>query len=318
MNGEGKAHMPEDKKRLIKVAVIQRGPAVEDKEANLQSNLKLIDEAAKEDPDYILLNELSTTPYFCSIQDSKYFDWAEPIPGPSTQAVAQKAKEHQCCIVFPLFEKGPLEGMYYNSAVVIGPDGGIIQGALPDGTKVDRFAKVHIPSIEVVKPEGKLRIDESYYFSGGPGFPVFHTPKATIGVLICYDRRIPEAWRSLALQGAEVVFIPSDCPALFPERGATSEQMFVVELQAMALQNELWVVTANMGGHETCGGITTQFYGRSCIIHPSGEVVAQAPSTEPALLSETIDLEDNNRLRRFIPLFRDRRPELYGLLTKEA
>ena len=310
--------MPEDKQRLIRVAVIQRGPAVEDKQTNLQSNLMLIDEVARDKPDFILLNELSTTPYFCATQDSKYFDWAEPIPGPSTQAVAQKAREHQCCIVFPLFEKGPLEGMYYNSAVVIGPDGNIIQGVLPDGSKVNRFAKVHIPRIEVVKPEGKLRMDEPYYFSGGPGFPIFQTPEATIGVLICYDRRIPESWRSLALQGAEVVFIPSDCPALFPERGAASEQMFVTELQTMALQNELWVVTANMGGRETCGGVTTQFYGRSCIIHPSGSVVAQAPSTEPAMLSETIDLEENNRLRRFIPLFRDRRPELYGLLTKEA
>jgi predicted amidohydrolase len=310
--------LPENKERLIRVAVIQRGPAVEDKQTNLNNNLRLIDEAARENPDYILLNELSTTPYFCATQNSRHFDWAEHIPGPSTQAVAQKALEHRCCIVFPLFEKGPLEGMYYNSAVVIGPDGNIIQGVLPDGSRVDRFAKVHLPRIEVVKPESILRMDEPYYFSAGPGFPVFHTPKATIGVLICYDRRIPESWRCLALQGAEVVFIPSDCPALFPERGAASEEMFVAELQTMALQNELWVVTANMGGHETCGGVTTQFYGRSCIIHPSGAVVAQAPSTEPALLSETIDLEENNRLRRLIPLFRDRRPELYGLLTKET
>ena len=163
--------MPENKERLIRVAVIQRGPAVEDKQTNLNNNLRLIDEAARENPDYILLNELSTTPYFCATQNSRHFDWAEHIPGPSTQAVAQKALEHRCCIVFPLFEKGPLEGMYYNSAVVIGPDGNIIQGVLPDGSRVDRFAKVHLPRIEVVKPESILRMDEPYYFSAGPGFP---------------------------------------------------------------------------------------------------------------------------------------------------
>ena len=310
--------MAAEKQRLVKIAVVQRGPAVENREANLKTLLRLIDEAAQGNPDFLVLNELSTTPYFCAVQEARYFDWAEPIPGPSTQAVAQKAREHRCCIIFPLFERGALEGLYYNSAVVFGPDGQLIPGVMPDGTRVNRFAKVHIPQIEVVKPEGKLRIDETYYFSGGPGFPIFQTPKATIGVLICYDRRFPESWRSLALQGAEVVFLPSDCPALFPERGAASEEMFVAELQAMALQNELWVVAANMGGHETCAAITTQFYGRSCVIHPSGAVVAQAPSTEPALLTATIDLEENNRMRRFIPLFRDRRPGLYGLLAKET
>ena len=179
--------MPDVKQRLVKISLIQRGPAPEDKDKTVEGNLKLVDEAAAtEKPDFICFNELSTTPYFCMIKDDHYFSWAEPIPGPITQAFGEKAKKYGCTIIVPMYEKA--EDGYYNAAVVIGPDGKIIQGIMPDGSSIHRYAKLHTPISEKTTPTGKLYMWEGYYFKGGPGVPVFKTPKATIGITICLSR----------------------------------------------------------------------------------------------------------------------------------
>lgn len=309
--------MEEEKKREVKVTAIQLGARTENIKENVATLLRQIDKASQEKPDFIFFDELSTTPYMPVVRDPKYFELAEPVPGPTTEAVAEKAKKYECCILLPLFEKGAIEGIYYNSVVVIGPNGKLIEGELPNGKTRKTFSKIHIPEIHVPT----LQVDEKFYFKSGEGIPIFRTPKATIGTLICYDRRFPEGWRTLALQGAEIAFLPADVPAWVPsdqpeaaaKAAATSGDMFISELRTRALENLFYLAACNKGCFELFAGVKTLFFGMSCIINPSGGVIAQAPANEPAILSATIDLEVVWKTRRALPLYKDRKPEVYVL-----
>ncbi len=305
--------MPERKsQRLVKISLIQQGPQPDNKEEIIEELLKKVDEVAeKERPDFMMPTELATMPYCCGVQDVRYFDWAETIPGPTTELFAEKAKKYEMVFLLPIYEKASVEGIRYNSTVVLGPDGKIIEGIMPDGSRVKRYSKVHIP--RVILPTGQ-QIDERFYFDGGPGFPTFQTPKGKIGIVICYDRHFPEIWRAMSLQGAEVVFCPACAMVLTPERGATSKAMYTSELQTMAMQNIIWICATNRVGIEEVQGVKLDFYGMSAIYHPTGEIVAQAPSTEPAVINHVIDLEETARMRGFWSYFRYRRPEQYGLV----
>jgi len=302
-----------NQERLVKITLIQRGPAEENKEKTLNDLLTQFDQVLEKDrPDFIMPIELCTTPYFPAVSDERYFDWAEPIPGPTTELFAEKARKYETCIILPIFEKGPLEGIYYNSAVVLGPDGNILPGNMADGTRTNRYVKTHIPKLMGAK--GYI-VDETFYFTPGAGFPVFDTPKARIGILICHDRRFPEAWREIVLQGAEIVFVPVDSPILGVQKGATFEDMFVAELRTRALENCVWVCATNQGGIEKVQDKQNEFYGRSCIIDPTGKVVNLAPASKPAVISANINLEELNKARRFLNTFNRRRPELYKLVN---
>lgn len=291
--------------RNVVISLIQADGHSTDNEVNKKNNLERIDQAAKEKPDFIVFDELSTTPYFCAAKKNvEYFKWAETIPGPYIERVGQKARKYGCCIIVPVFEK--FSDKYFNSAAVVGPDGNLIQGRLPDGSSVHRYAKVHVPVLYMKE----LPINEKNYFSPGPGFPVFKTPKATIGLAICYDRRFPEACRTLTLQGAEIVFLPTDAP-FHPMQ---SDEVYYSETRAAASQNHVFFVSCNQVGPETFEGTTTNYIGRSCVVGPDGLLVDQPASPDkPAILTVKIDLskiaESEDRLR----LLHDRRPETYLL-----
>ncbi len=305
--------MPENKQRPVTITLVQGGPVTENKEKTIEANLKLVDQAADERPDFICFDELFSTPYFCAVRDPKYFDWAEPIPGPTTEAFAEKAKKYECCILVPMFEKSGTDE-YYDSVAVIGPDGELIQGVLPDGTRVPRYAKVQVHSAEIPSPSGGvICLYEAFYFKAGPGIAVFDTPKARIGICLCLERYFPEIWRVIGLQGAEIAFMPSGSPLYVMAKGATTEAMFTALMQVRALENQFWVAAVNKGGQEEWSGKKTLFYGRSCIVHPSGEVIARGPSSKPAVLTATIDLQAVAAARKMLPLWEYRRPEVYKL-----
>lgn len=192
----------------------------------------------------------------------EYSNWAEPIPGPTIRLLGEKAKEYGCHIIAPIFEKGPVEGEYYNSAALISPDGNLVYGTLPDGTKVKCYRKNHL-SRSTVKDRV---VDEHFYMKAGPGFPIFQAKKATIGVLICRDRMFPEAWRVLALQGAEIVFVPIASSGLFKEQ-------FIRGMRTWAEENQLFIVGCNRGGMEDLEGRKVQYFGLSCICGPSGKLI---------------------------------------------
>lgn len=300
----------------VKVSLIQHGPHNDGpnaKQNTIEQLLAMVDDTlAREHPDFLMPTELATTPYFCSVRDTRYFEWAEPIPGPTTELFAERARKYGTTILLPMYESASVQGVRYNSVVVLGPEGEIIEGRLPDGRKVKRYAKVHIPALAL--PDGR-QLDERFYFNGGDDFPVFDTPKGTIGIYICYDRHFPEGWRTLALRGAQVVFNPACAVWFEPEKGARSESMYQFELQTMAMQNIVWVCAANRVGTENVQGALTRFYGKSAIYHPTGEIVAAASSEKPQVITHTVDLAEAARMRDFWSFFRFRRPNLYAPLT---
>jgi len=323
----------------VKVSLVQPGPQTANIGQNLEVLLKTMDEVGdKEHPDFVLCGELSYLPYIGAVLDKQYFDWAEPIPGPTTERFAEKAKAHRMCILLGVFEKAPAEGVYYNSIVVLGPDGKIIEGVFPDGRKTLRYAKTHIPyhvanrskcydesvhlppswgvSIEPA-PGYRNGYDETFYFAPGDGWPIFNTPKARIGVTTCFDRHFPEPYRILALQGAEIIFTPSVAMAFSAEKGASMAETYLLELQVRALENSVWLATVNKAGTEHLEGQPTYCYGNSAIIHPTGKIVALGSTDKAEVISYEVDLEDVSLTRHLLPLFKQRRPELYDMITKK-
>jgi len=305
--------MADKRQRIVKASLLQPGPGSENIQENIDGLLKTIDEVCeKEKPDFVMCNELSVYPYFPAVLDKKYFEWAEPIPGPLTGLFSEKAKKYEVCLILGIFERTHTDSVYYNSLVILGPDGNIISGTLPDGTKVLRYAKSHIPW----NPNDLSTANETFYFTEGIGWPIFDTPKARIGLTLCFDRHFPEPYRILTLQGAKIIFTPSNAMGLAPERGATMADMYLIELQVHAMENFVWHCTINKGGTEDATGKPMHFYGNSAIFHPTGQIVARGPTDKAAVISYDMNLEDVHMARHFMPLLRTRRPELYSLITK--
>lgn len=296
--------------RIVEIALIQRGPAGPDLDENLRENLRLIDEAGEKSPDFICLNELSTTPYFPRNPKADYTSHALPLDSKAIQEVCKRAQHLRCYIVYPFYEILSDSGETLNSVILISPEGNLVQGHLPDGRETGRFSKTHLASTP------KTNVDEHDFFSPGEGFPVFDTPQARVGLLVCYDRRFPEGWRTLALQGAEIIFMVADVPDWVPSPTATAEEMFHIELRTRALENLFFVAGCNKAGIEHIGDVETRFFGRSCIINPYGGLLAEAPPDEPTILYATLDLGQINEARGNLPYFDERRPELYRLISE--
>lgn len=276
-------------------------PALENKKRIIENTAKLIDEAGSQyHPDFIVLTEMFSTPYFCGVHDNRFFQWAETIPGETTEFLAEKARKYKCHVMGSFFEK-VIPGEYYNSAVIVGPDGNLLKGKLPDGKEMDRYRKNHIPV--AVMPDGNL-VDEKYYFRPGQGFPIFQTPKCPVGCLICYDRSFPESWRSLVLRGAEIVFVMNNSYGF-------REESFLYELRTRAIENGIFVCASNKGGREVMA-FELLHYGISCIIDPFGRVLRQGSAHKgPEIVAATFDLDEVTGARNRLHLLKDRRPEIY-------
>src|ERR1041385_5091815 len=175
---------------VVKVGLLQTH-ASDDPKENLARTLKLIDQAAKKGAQVILTQELFMGPYFCQEEDAAFFDLAESIPGPTTDALGKKAKQLGVVIVASLFEKRA-KGLYHNTSVVLDAD----------GTLLGKYRKMHIPD--------DPRFYEKFYFTPGDlGFKVFDTRFGRIGTLICWDQWYPEAARLTAMQGADLLVYPT-------------------------------------------------------------------------------------------------------------
>ncbi len=295
--------------RPVKVLAIQSGPATPDKARNVANLVEWMRAGLNGfEADFVVLPELSTTMYFCGSNDPSWMEQAESIPGPTTETFSALAAEYGVNLLLPLYERGQAVGELYNSAVLLDRHGEIVPGVFPDGARVTCYRKTHLPNYYT--PDAST--NEKYFFRAGPGLPIFKTDVATIGCLICYDRSFPEAWKVLSLCGAQIVFVPT---ASAPTRRAAT---FVTELQTAALQNGVFVVAVNRGGPESVERERV-FFGTSCLIHPEGSVLAQCPSHEgPVLLRAELDLGDRAAYERKYFFVRDRRPELYGALSRPA
>ena len=289
------------------IGVIQDA-ATADAALNRQRAERLVREAAGRGAQIICLKELFATPYFCKAQRSERFDLAEPVPGPTTDAMQRLARELSVVIVAPFFER-QAAGLYRNSAAVIDADGALL----------GVYRKMHIPDDPL--------FNEKYYFTPGDarqdgpggrtagGFTVWKTRYATIGVLICWDQWYPEAARITALLGAQVLFYPTAIgwhPAERDEWGAAQVDAWQTMQRAHAIANGLYVAAPNRIGHEDepgTDGIT--FFGQSFIADPFGRYVAQAGEDEAVLLARC-DPAIIESARRNWPFLRDRRVDAYG------
>jgi N-carbamoylputrescine amidase len=285
--------------------------ATPDIAANVARAEKHIREAAGRGAQIICLKELFNAPYFCKAEQHDRFDLAEPIPGPTTQRMQSLAKELGVVIVAPIFER-EAAGIYRNSAAVIDADGSLM----------GVYRKLHIPDDPLYY--------EKFYFTPGdvsgatsgnggaqeiPGFKVWKTRFATIGVLICWDQWFPEAARIMALLGAEILFYPTAIgwhPSEKNEWGTTQVEAWRTMQRAHAIANGIYVASPNRIGHEDepgTDGIT--FFGNSFIADPSGRLIASANDEEQVLIAKC-DPAEIEATRRNWPFLRDRRVDAYA------
>ena len=293
--------------KFVRVAAIQSGPLGEDQQRNIEYCSDLLEKAAQEKPDFVVFPELGTVPFFClGLRDKSFFSLAERISGPTVQLFARKAKEFGTNVILPLFEKGEVEGEYYDSVVVIGQDGEILAGSLPDASKVRSVRKNYISDF---KWEPHQVNDEKYYFRPGNGHPVFQTQKCRIGVLICYERWYPEAWRVLSLQGADVIFVTN------ASAGYVSETALCL-LRANAAMNAVFCVCVNKAGVEHVKSAEANYYGLSAIIDPKGNIIEQIKDDrQSVILTADLDLDKVRDARTDLFVYRDRIPEFYTLIS---
>jgi beta-ureidopropionase len=287
--------------RIVKCGLIQASnacstdePLEKIKRANIEKNLKFIDEAATRGVQIICMQEVFTTPYFCAEQEPRWYAAVERIPdGPTVKLMQEAAKKHGMVIIVPIYEE-EITGVYYNTAAVIDAD----------GKYLGKYRKNHIPHT-------KPGFWEKFYFKpGNLGYPTFETAHARIGVYICYDRHFPEGARALGLAGAEIVFNPSATVA------GLSEYLWELEQPAHAVANGYFIGAINRVGHEQPWDIG-EFYGKSYFCNPRGQIIAQASRDSDELVVADLDLDQIREVRNVWQFFRDRRPETYHELVKE-
>jgi beta-ureidopropionase len=262
------------------------------KKAMIDKHVKLIAEAASKGAKILCLQEIFYGPYFCAEQETKWYDFTEPVPdGPTVKLMQKLAKKHKMVIIVPIYEVEQA-GIYYNTAAVIDAD----------GKYLGKYRKNHIPHT-------KPGFWEKFYFKpGNLGYPAFDTAYARIGVYICYDRHFPEGARALGLAGAEIVFNPSATVA------GLSEYLWKLEQPAHAVANGYFVGAINRVGHEAPWNIG-EFYGQSYFCDPRGQIIAEAPRDKDAVVVADLNLDMISQVRSTWQFFRDRRPETYGPLT---
>ena len=299
--------------RPFTVGIIQDS-ASPDPAANLEASVERVRETAARGAQIICLKELFNAPYFCKSQKSERFDYAEPIPGPTTDVMQKLARELEVVLVVPVFER-QARGVYRNSAAIIDADGSLL----------GVYRKMHIPDDPL--------FNEKYYFIPGDashddridrigeiakqasGFRVWHTRYANIGVLICWDQWYPEAARITSLLGADILFYPTAIgwhPSEKSEFGKAQQDAWRTIQRSHAIANGVFVASPNRVGHEEEPGTDgIEFFGHSFIADPFGRILAEAGQGEE-ILTAVCDPKLIEDTRRNWPFLRDRRIDAYA------
>lgn len=287
--------------RTIKCGLIQAAnvaptdaPIAEIKRANLDHQMKMVEDAASRGVQMLCFQEIFTTPYFCAEQQTRWYEAVERIPdGNTVKTMQDVAKEKGMVLIVPVYEE-EMSGVYYNSAAVI--DAG--------GKYLGKYRKTHIPHVAP-------GFWEKFYFRpGNLGYPCFDTAFARIGVYICYDRHFPEGARVLGLNGAEIIFNPSATVA------GLSEYLWKLEQPAHAVANGYFVGAINRVGYEAPWNIG-EFYGQSYFCDPRGQIVAEAARDKDELVVADLNMDMIREVRNTWQFFRDRRPDAYGQIVAD-
>ena len=273
-------------------------------EFNLQKLAKGIAQAAQRGAELVVLQELHNTPYFCQTENPDLCDWAEPIPGPSTDFFGTLARQFGVVIVTSLFERRAA-GLYHNTAVVIEKD----------GTIAGKYRKMHIP-------DDPAYYEKFYFTPGDLGFEPIDTSVGRLGVQVCWDQWYPEGARLMALRGADLLIYPTAIgyeSSDTPEEQARQREAWTTVQRGHAVANGLPVIAVNRTGHEPDPSGQThgiQFWGSSFVAGPQGEFLFRADIDEEVVAIVDIDLQRSENVRRWWPFLRDRRIEEFAPLAK--
>src|SRR5213080_3614731 len=282
-----------------KVGLVQMAMSA-DAEANVQRAVANVAQAAAAGAQLVCLPELFRSQYFAQREDPELFDLAEPVPGPSTEALGGAAKQAGVVVIAPVFERRAA-GLYHNSAAVIDADGRV----------VGIYRKMHIP-------DDPAYYEKFYFTPGDLGFRAFDTRVGRIGTLVCWDQWYPEGARLTALQGATLLCYPTAIgwhPQEKATHGAEQLDAWRTMQRSHAIANGCYVAAVNRVGRERPGGTATEgleFWGSSFIADPFGTVLAEAPADRETIVLGEVDLARIEAVRRGWPFLRDRRIDAYG------
>ena len=268
-----------------------------DTEENLRNAIRGVREAASKGAGIVCLPELFRSQYFCREENAELFDLAEPIPGPSTEALSAVARELKVAIIASIFEKRA-QGLYHNTAAVLDADGSL----------AGVYRKMHIP-------DDPLYYEKFYFTPGDLGFQNFNTRYSRIGVLVCWDQWYPEGARITSLQGANVLFYPTAIgwhPSEKAEYGAAQLDAWRTIQRAHAIANGVFVAAVNRTGFEGPVDKGIEFWGNSFVADPFGRVIAEASKDREEVLVVECDPKQMDEVRRNWPFLRDRRIDAYG------
>lgn len=275
--------------REITVATVQMKPLLGEMEENLVKMSETISKiASQQRVDLIVFPELITSGYELGV---RFTELAQRVPGPTVNLMAQRANEFGVYIVFGMVTKERVESVLYNSAVMVGPDGELLEV----------YNKIH------------LRGEERMAFREGFKLPVTDTEIGTIGMMIGYDLAFPEVARSLALDGADLICVVANWEAANIDEWKTY-------MRARAYENAIYVVGANRVGED----VTLTFGGESMIVGPRGQIYASlADETDPdsgepleGFSVARIDLDEVRRNREEFQLIQNRQPTVYKSLVR--
>jgi N-carbamoylputrescine amidase len=296
--------------RVVRVGLTQMA-CVEDVAANRKANYRLVERALDDRAQIVCTQELFTSLYFCQCEDHRFFKLAETIPGPSTELFGKLAKKAKATLVLSLFERRA-QGLYHNTAVILGPDGKI----------AGIYRKMHIP-------DDPLYYEKFYFTPGDTGFRAWDVPqnKTKLGVLVCWDQWYPEGARLTALQGAEMLFYPTAIgwhPSEKAEYGKAQHESWEIMMRSHAIANGCYVIAPNRIGVEKIAGPDgkvvsedgIEFWGQSFICAPNGQLIAKASSDKEEVLVADLDLDKVDFSRTHWPFLRDRRIDAYGQITQ--
>lgn len=289
--------------RTVKIGLIQQANT-EDIKGNLRKLSENIQDVASRGAELVILQELHNSLYFCQSEDTRMFDLAEPIPGPSTGFYGELAATYNVVLVTSLFEKRA-PGLYHNTAIVFDKDGSI----------AGKYRKMHIP-------DDPAYYEKFYFTPGDIGFEPIQTSIGKLGVQVCWDQWYPEGARLMALKGAEILIYPT---AIGWESSDTDEEKarqleaWITVQRGHAVANGLPVVAVNRVGHESdptgqTNGI--QFWGNSFVAGPQGELLAVADNNKEQNIVVEVDMTRSENVRRWWPFLRDRRIDEFDALAK--
>ncbi len=301
--------------RTIVVGGAQLGPIqkADSRSAVVDRMIALVEEASGRDCDLVVYPELALTTFFPRwyMQDQDEVDqWFETaMPGPDTIPLFDKARDLGIAMSFGYAELTS-DGRHYNTSVLADKHGQIVA----------RYRKVHLPGHDEYDPErSHQHLEKRYFLPGDLGFPVTRALGGLFGMCICNDRRWPETYRVMGLQGVEMILLGYNTPSVNSQKPAEGSQDRLFHhrlvLQAGAYQNSTWVVAVAKAGDEDGHPLI----GGSMIVNPDGKVVAEAVSEADELVVHACDLDDCTFGKQTIFDFaRHRRTEHYGLITGQT